>query len=254
MNRKKIIFNADDYGHTKGINLGIIDSHQNGPVTSTTIMANGAAFDHAVILAKENPGLKIGVHLTLTTGKSLGGVYETITDEEGNFLTLAKITKRANEGTLNINEIVAEYTAQIQKVLDVGLVPEHFDSHHHTHHLPGIFDAFLNVAKAFGIKKVRMFDKKILEAKDTDISTTDGFADGFYGDGVTIENLKKIITDFEGESLEIMLHPAFVDSRLYKTSSYSIQRTFELEVLTSKELREFLNNNTNYQLCSFSTL
>jgi len=254
MNIKKIIFNADDYGLTKGINLGIIDSHKNGPVASATIMANGAAFDHGVILAKENPGLKIGIHLNLTSGKSLGGVYKTLTDTEGNFLSLAEITKRANEGTLNIDEIETEYTAQVQKVLDAGLSPVHFDSHHHTHHLPGVFDAFLNVAKAFEIKKVRMYDKQMLEAKGVDIYTTDGFADGFYGDGVTIENLKKIITDFDGESLEIMLHPAYVDSRLYKTSSYSIQRTFELEILTSKELKDFLSDNTNYQVCSFSTL
>ena len=67
----QVIINADDFGLTNGVNYGIIDSFLYGITTSTTLLANGAAFDHAVELASDHPELEIGVHLNLTLGKPL---------------------------------------------------------------------------------------------------------------------------------------------------------------------------------------
>lgn len=86
---KKVIINADDFGYSRGINYGIIDSHRLGILTSTTIMAGMPGFDHAVQLAKENPKLGIGVHLTLTCGYPLLKDYQTIVDENGKFKHLS---------------------------------------------------------------------------------------------------------------------------------------------------------------------
>ncbi|GAA0346175.1 hypothetical protein GCM10008931_41800 [Oceanobacillus oncorhynchi subsp. oncorhynchi] len=36
----KLIINADDFGYSKGVNFGIIESYKNGIVTSTTMMTN----------------------------------------------------------------------------------------------------------------------------------------------------------------------------------------------------------------------
>lgn len=62
----KIIFNADDYGLTRGTVYGILDAYKKGVVRSTKLMATGEAFDLAVEIAKENPGLDIGVHLVMS--------------------------------------------------------------------------------------------------------------------------------------------------------------------------------------------
>lgn len=57
----KLIINADDFGYGKGVNMGIIEAYQNGVLTSTTLMAGMPGFDQAVKLAKDNPGLGVGV-------------------------------------------------------------------------------------------------------------------------------------------------------------------------------------------------
>ncbi len=62
---KYLIPNADDFGYTRDVNEGIIHAHREGILTATTLMATGAAFDHAVALARQNPGLDVGVHLVL---------------------------------------------------------------------------------------------------------------------------------------------------------------------------------------------
>jgi len=251
--KKQLIFNADDFGLSKGVNLGIIETHQNGPVRSTTLMANGPAFEHAVALAREHPGLHVGVHLTLTALGSVGGIYKTLTNEAGFFSPLSILTERANTGELDLAEVEAEYEAQIQKVLATGIVPTHFDSHHHTHFLPGIFDVFLKMAEKYGITRVRMSHPNFPEGKTKTIRTTDHFTDGFYGEGATLENLKQIITHAPGTSLEIMLHPAYLDSALYEASSYHLPRMLELDILIGEELKLFLAGG-DYQIASFSDL
>ncbi|WP_029809312.1 ChbG/HpnK family deacetylase, partial [Vibrio parahaemolyticus] len=67
----KVIFNADDFGLTQGVNTGIVKSHQDGVVKSTTMMVGMDAEQHAIELANQNPDLKIGVHLRFTAGAPL---------------------------------------------------------------------------------------------------------------------------------------------------------------------------------------
>jgi len=62
---RSLVTNADDFGFTRDVNEGIVYGYRDGILTATTIMATGAAFDHAVSLARDNPGLDIGVHLVL---------------------------------------------------------------------------------------------------------------------------------------------------------------------------------------------
>ena len=56
--KKYLIVNADDMGRTKDINNGILLAYKKGIVSSTTLVANSNAYNHAVnILKKEpNPG------------------------------------------------------------------------------------------------------------------------------------------------------------------------------------------------------
>src|SRR4029077_3491125 len=69
----RLIVNADDFGMTDAVNQGIVDEHDRGIVTSASLMATGAAFEHAVALAKTRPNLAVGVHLTLTEQRPLTG-------------------------------------------------------------------------------------------------------------------------------------------------------------------------------------
>ena len=251
--RKKIIFNADDFGLTKGVNLGIIETFKNGPVRSTTIMAGADEYNHAVRLARENPDLKVGIHLVLSGLNSVGGSYETLTDPKGRLLSLVAIEQCAIDGTLHLEEVEREFEAQIEKVLKSGIVPSHIDSHHHVHRLPGVANVTMKVAKKYGIDKIRMGDKGLPKDKTFGFRTTDYFEMGFFKDGVSIENLKRLIENNRGNSIEVMVHPAVIDDELVKISTYNKTRKMETDILTSKELKEFLEQG-NYDIIDFTTL
>lgn len=126
----KLIINADDFGFSKSVNYGIIDSYREGILTSTTLMANTPAFEHAVELAKENPGLGVGVHLVLTFSKPLIKNARTIVDKNGNFYKAFVYGTEKIE--IDEQELYNEWDEQIQKVIESGIKPTHLDAHQHS--------------------------------------------------------------------------------------------------------------------------
>ena len=59
---KNLIFNGDDFGASTGVNRGIIDCHEHGVLTSTSLMVTGKAVAEAVALSRDYPKLAIGLH------------------------------------------------------------------------------------------------------------------------------------------------------------------------------------------------
>jgi predicted glycoside hydrolase/deacetylase ChbG (UPF0249 family) len=248
----KVIFNADDFGYSKGVNIGIIETHRRGPVRSTTVMAGMPGVEHAAALAAENPGLGVGIHLTLSAGKSVGGAYRTLTDGDGCFPNHEEIIRRVDNGELDLAEVEAEFEAQIQKVIAAGITPDHFDSHHHLHNQPGIIDVFLKLAKKYDAG-VRVFDRGLLAGQYAGVRAAEVFSESFYGESATLETLRDILATEGVASMEIMCHPAFIDRQLYERSSYGMNRATELDVLTDPALMAFIADK-GIELCSFGGL
>jgi len=215
---REIIVNADDYGMCKSLNDGIIKAYNKGVLSSTTIMANIVSTEQMYRLDKEAKGIGIGVHLNLTQGFPLSSF--SILREDGMF-DRARI--RNNE--FDINEVEEEFIMQIEKIVTNVKKVTHIDSHHHIHLNP----VFIELVKKLAIKynlKVRAYDESVL------------FSDEFYNTRVSLEKFQSIISNSKGK-IEIMTHPAIVDEELMSISSYNKMRSIELEILTSKELKDF---------------
>lgn len=228
-----LIVNADDFGLSRGVNFGIIDSYLNGIVNSTTMMMNMPGTQHALQLAKEHPGLRVGVHLVLTSGQPLLENVRTLVNEEGRFKTQAQIM--ASVSDLSQVEIEREWSAQIERFLASGLKPTHLDSHHHVH-----------TRKEFEHVVRRLSSKYKLPVRRNGYSSIHGvetFSDvslfDFYGEGVCSAYFANLVSRFEdGTMIEVMCHPAYLDPYLLKNSSYHYKRVEEYEILTSVQLPE----------------
>ena len=160
-----LIVNADDFGLSEGINTAIIQAHEYGILTSATIMANMPAAEEAVKMSRENPGLGIGVHLNFIRGNPLSKSDEikSLLNEEGRFVQKAKtFIKRIFQRKINPKELEVELSAQVQKVINLGITPTHFDSEKNLHLLPVVQDVVIRVAKNFGVKAIRFTDEATL--------------------------------------------------------------------------------------------
>lgn len=222
----KLIVNADDFGLSRGVNFAIVDAMQYGIVRSTTLMASGFAFDHAVELGNSNPELGIGIHLTLTWGYPLLPGHKTLVDEQGRFHKLAYVEE--NAGNFDPEEIEKEFSAQIERVLESGIDPTHLDSHHHVHML----------------KENKKIIKKIAHKYKLPYRGLGVFTADFYGNELTAVRLKEIMNTHTGEDVvEIMTHPGYIDAVLYRESSYNLPRVQEYDILTSQEILDFIKEN-----------
>lgn len=66
VNEIRLLVRGDDMGFCHAANVGCIESYQFGIVRSVELMVPTPWFLEAVQLLKENPGLDVGIHLTLT--------------------------------------------------------------------------------------------------------------------------------------------------------------------------------------------
>jgi len=141
-----------------------VEAHENGVVSSATLMANGRAFAQAVSLAQSTPGLGVGCHVVLVDGAPLlpqtqvhsllVGSGKSAGDarfREG----ISKFGALAMLGRLAADEIEAEATAQIRKLQASGIPVTHLDSHKHTHLFPRVLRPLLRAAQRCGVRAIR---------------------------------------------------------------------------------------------------
>ena len=155
---KQLIINADDFAMTPGINRAIAECHRNGILTSTTIIANGDAFDDAVRRLAELPSLAVGVHLNLSQGRPASPADEipTLLDSRGElFLKPARLLHRLASNKVRPAHIERELRAQVRLAIQAGISPDHLDGHLHTHVVPGVREIVIGLAREFGIPAVR---------------------------------------------------------------------------------------------------
>ena len=155
---KHLIVNADDFGLTENVNKGILDAHREGIVTSTTLLANGMAFETAVAASERFHRLGIGVHLNLTEGMPIADatLIRTLVDRGGRlYMTPVRLWAGIAAGQVSLSDIEFELRAQIKKVIRAGIRPTHLDGHKHVHVLPPVSEVVIRLAKEFRIPAVR---------------------------------------------------------------------------------------------------
>ncbi len=156
--KRILIINADDLGYTRGINQAIRDCSVAGMVRSTSLMANGSAFDDAVAMVRDAEILDVGVHLVLTGLPPVSNPSEIsgLVDERGRLpVSPWALAASLLGGGISRAAIRQELSNQITMILDHGLQPTHLDSHKHVHVLPGVLEVVVELARQFSIPWIR---------------------------------------------------------------------------------------------------
>jgi predicted glycoside hydrolase/deacetylase ChbG (UPF0249 family) len=196
------------------------------------MMMNMPGASHAIELAKENPKLQVGIHLVLTCGKPILTDVPSLVDENGNFKKLSEI----NEGKeVSLDDLEREWTAQMELLLENGIQPTHFDSHHHVHTFPALLPVVQKIASKYNLSARRFFNEPMNDVRPY----TDVFLADFYGDSATYDYFEEIRNRVQdGQTVEVMCHPGYLDKAILGGSSYALDRVKETEILTTISLPE----------------
>lgn len=153
------IVTADDLGLAPEVNAAVEVAHWQGVLTAASLMVGERHVADAVAVARRNPGLAVGLHLTLTDGApvlpperipALVGADGRFRDDMAG-LGLALATSRAARAQLR-----AEVAAQFAAFAATGLVCDHLNAHKHFHLHPAIAWAAFAAARDAGVRCVRI--------------------------------------------------------------------------------------------------
>lgn len=288
---RQLIVNADDFGFTEQVSRGILDAHREGIVTSTTLMANGGAFDAAVSMGRRAYDLGIGVHLNLTEGLPVSPAanISTLVNRQGRLhLNPRHLIQGIMTRQVNLVEVEMELWRQITKVLAAGILPTHLDGHKHVHILPGVGDIVIRLAQEFSIPSIRCPREAALRipasrpsrsswtaaAKQYLVGRTVSvfarrfqeklakaglcFPAHFYGLSQTgfldALDILQILAGLPGGTSELMCHPGYLDADLAKTGTRLLaERETEVRALTAHEVKRLVADR-RIQLISYRQL
>jgi len=156
---QRLIVNADDFGLSSSVNHAVIRAHQEGVLTTASLMVNEGAFDEAVRLARENPKLGVGLHLTLLMGHSTLPAKKIpgLVNPRGEFSHKPVVTGFRYFFRRDLREqLRAEIHAQFEKFHSTGLTLDHVNSHLHLHLHPVVFQLLMQDAEQLHIRRLRL--------------------------------------------------------------------------------------------------
>jgi hopanoid biosynthesis associated protein HpnK len=150
----RLIVNADDLGWSEGVNAAICALHDEGIVTSASLMVGAPALSDALARLRTRPHLAVGLHLTLVAGPSLLPPREIphLADERGWFSgNCVRAGVRYTFLPACRRELRRELAAQFAAFERCGLGWSHVDSHLHFALVPVFFREALKLCRGYPV-------------------------------------------------------------------------------------------------------
>ena len=226
----RVIVNADDFGKSAGINRGIIQAHEQGLVTSASLMVWKAAAEAAARLAWEHPRLGVGLHLD----------FGSWTLREGQWVPVDTVVELGDAAVVR-----RELQRQLDRFTDLlHRPPTHLDSHQHRH----LEEPLRSLACAMAAD---------LQIPLRQVSGPVHYCGLFFGmdehgrafpANITPAALVRLLENPPADFTEIACHPA---AAIDFVSLYAEQRLQELRTLCDPQVRAAA---AQVHLCSFADL
>jgi len=206
-----LIVNADDFGRSPGVNRGIAIAHEEGIVTSASLMVRRSAAGEAAAYARQHPRLSVGLHLDLGEWIYRDGSWEAIEEVAG-----------------PVEQEIGRQLEAFQTI--VGRKPTHLDSHQHVHRQDPSGAVIADLARKLSIP---------LRACEPHIR----FCGTFYGQtskgeplpgAISVEALLAVLGELQIGVTELSCHPGVETDDDFP---YGVERSIELQSLCDPRIR-----------------
>jgi predicted glycoside hydrolase/deacetylase ChbG (UPF0249 family) len=226
---RKLIVNADDFGQSTGINRGVIEAHENGIVTSASMMVRWPGAHEAAAYAHHNPELSVGLHIDLAEWKFSDGAWTTVYE----------VVPGADD--VAVQAEVERQLNTFRNLMDCE--PTHLDSHQHLHEREPLRSILRRAAAELRVP-CRGY-------------SSIQYCGRFYGqtqrgqpflDGISVDSLIELLKTLPAGITELSCHPGLgVDL----DTIYKVERDKETETLCDSRIRAALDDE-QIVLCTFN--
>jgi predicted glycoside hydrolase/deacetylase ChbG (UPF0249 family) len=217
--KRYLIVNADDLGQSPGVNRGIRMAHEQGIVTSASLMVRWPAADAAAAYARQYPNLSVGLHLDLSEWAC----------RDGKWVCLYEVVRLDDAAALR--EEVARQLTAFRRLMDRD--PSHLDSHQHAHREEPVKTIMVGLARDLAVP-LRHFSDDVW------------YYGGFYGqmdqglpypEGISVPGLIAALAALPPGTTELGCHPG---EGTDLDTMYREERAVEVQTLCDPQVRAAL--------------
>jgi predicted glycoside hydrolase/deacetylase ChbG (UPF0249 family) len=214
--RRTLIVNADDLGLSEGVNCGVLRAHDEGIVSSASLMVRAPAAAHAAEELRLRPRLGVGLHVDLGEWVHVDGewrtVYEVVDGDDA-------------------AGVAAEVAGQVERFRALlGRDPDHLDSHQHVHQREPARSALLAIARSLRVA-LRGLDPVVRHCGAFHGQTGTGDP---LPEAISVDALVRLLRGLPAGATELGCHPG-LDPDL--ASPYREERAREVEALCDARVR-----------------
>ena len=267
----KILVQGDDFGFTRAVTLGIVDSIDRGVLRNTGLFPNMPSAEFAVSFMKDRPQACFGIDFNIVSGPPVSNPKDvpSLVDEKGEFVRSgARLkdprfqTEEGRRAMFPYEEVYREIRAQYDRFVELaGTKPGYLHAHSlgHEHYDEAIhqvsreegvpYSADLHEKYNFGslFKKMGGMPKNPADGK----KVFDPM------DQLNKNPLKNVLDNkdyiLEHEYFMIGGHPGYIDDELLSLTTLSLERCKDAAMCMSPELKAFIEEN-NIQLITYYDL
>jgi chitin disaccharide deacetylase len=226
---RRLIVNADDFGQSAGVNEGVLRGHDEGVITSASLMVRWPSARDAAEAAQARPGLSVGLHVDLGEWRLSGGQWQPVYE----------VVVLRDAGAVQ-----REVCRQLDSFRSwMGHEPSHLDSHQHVHRREPVRAVLTGLARELGVP-LRHFARRVRYCGD------------FYGQDehgvqrpgvLSADYLVGLLETLPAGTTELACHPAAAADL---STMYCRERRVELEVLCNQRVRQAASE-IGIEFCSF---
>jgi predicted glycoside hydrolase/deacetylase ChbG (UPF0249 family) len=147
-NTHRLLLTGDDFGRSAAVNAAIEQWHLAGALTQAGLMVNEPGVEEAVKIARRNPNIRVGLHLTLCDGRASDGSAMGVSPARAGLRFAFFPGARA--------WLRREISAQFAKFAKLGFAPTYWDGHTHLHLHPLVLGITIPIAVAHGFRFTRL--------------------------------------------------------------------------------------------------
>ncbi len=248
---KRLMVRADDLGYSKGINYGIYECVKQGVIKNIGFMVNMPDSIEGYELVK-NYDICLGQHTNICVGKPVCDptLIPSLVQENGEFKT-SKDYRNSKEDFVVLEEAILEVEAQYQRFKQItGFEPRYFEGH--AVQSANFFKALKIVADRHSLKLCDFSSQPgAMCISGQDVYMYMGCMDEDYN---PFTYFKSIYKGANTEGYHMMVcHPGYLDAVILNTSSLTIPRTKEVEMLCSSEFKQYIQKN-NIKLWTYDDI
>jgi hopanoid biosynthesis associated protein HpnK len=265
--QRRVVFTADDFGLSDGVNAAVERAHRDGILNAASLMVAGPAAADAVRRAQALPSLRVGLHLVVIEGPAVQRPADIpdLVDAHGQF--------PSDQFRLGVNyffrprirrQLAAEIRAQFAAFAATGLTLDHANAHKHMHLHPTVGRLMIDIGREFGLPALRVPAEppavlarcetrvglgghalyhwtRLLrrQARAAGIATNDHCFGLAWSGHMTVERVRRLMTELPDGWSEVYFHPAVRRDAALRRLMADYEHAAELAALLDRSLLGF---------------